>query len=308
MSSSSSSRTLEISLFQSNAPGCYGSWTEEQAEATFDRCRRSKEGGPCCSTEFNYEKDQCQHHQLQQQQQQQRQQQYQYKEERPGPHTGPKGVLADYKAHQQVTNALRAHEQAHRQAVLLRIARGSNSGTITSITSPHLLPIYERNDNDSNDDDDLFLRNYRAQRLNDLKLQQQQQQQQDSLLHRPRFGGVEEVSGSRMVEMIETLRNSSPCTKTIVHIYESHLPACRLVNSFLPHLAAKHPFVSFLRLHQGFNLPRHDLKLDEEALPLLLVYDGGDVKECVARVDNYLGAAFLCEDLEGLLEEKGVWG
>ena len=282
---------------------------EEQAEATLDCSRRSEdeEAGPCCSTEFNfYEEDQCQH---QQQQQHQRQQQYQYKDDRPGPCTGPKGVLADHKAHQQATNALRAHEQAHRQAVLLRIARGSNSSTITSTISRHLPPVNEKDGSDIDDDDDAFLRSYRAQRLNDLKQQQQQQQQQQHLLlPRPRFGEVEEVSGSRMVDMIEILRSSSPNTKTVVHIYESYLPACRLVNASLPYLATKYPFVSFLRLHQGCNLPRNDLKLDAGALPFLLVYEGGEVIECMARVDTCLGAAFLCEDLEGLLEEKGVWG
>ena len=297
---SGSSTTLESSLFESNVPGRYGSWAEEQAEATFDdNSRRSEEeAGPCCGTE-------CQH-----QEQEEEEQQQQYDGDRPGPRTGPKGVLADHKAHQQAMLAMRAQEQAHRQAVLLRIARGNSTSCSTSGTnSPPLPPIYEEG-GDSDDDDDAFMRSYRAQRLNDLKQQQQQQQQQQRppLLPRPSFGEVEEVSGSGMVDMVESLRNSSPNTMIVVHIYENHLPACRLVNALLPRLAAKHPLVRFLRLHQGCNLPRMDLKLDEEALPLLLVYEGGEVRECVARVDACLGSWFLCEDLEGLLEERGVWG
>lgn len=296
---SSSSTTLDSSLFEINVPGRYGSWAEEQAEATIDSSRRSEdtEAGPCWSNEIDFdEEEECQD--------QEQQQQPQYDDDRPGPRTGPKGVLADHKAHQQAIRALRAQEQAHRQAVLLRIARGSSSTTITTTNSPPLPPINEEDDSDK-EDDDAFMRSYRAQRLNDLK---QQHHQQHPLLSRPCFGEVEEVSGSGMVDVVESLRSSSPNTKIVVHIYESHLPACRLVNSFLPHLAAKHPLVRFLRLHQGCNLPRMDLKLDAEALPLLLVYEGGEVKECVARVDVCLGAAFLCEDLEGLLEEKGLLG
>jgi len=294
---SSSSTTLESSLFESNVSGRYGSWAEEQAEASFDSSRRSEdeEAGPCCEIE----EEECQH-----QEQQQQQQQLQYDSYRPGPRTGPKGVLADHKAYQQAMQQLRGQEQAHRQAVLLRIARGSSSSSTTN--SPPLPAINEEeDDSDSGDDNDAFMRSYRAQRLNDL---QQQQQQQHPLLPCPCFGEVEEVSGSGMVDVVESLQISSPNTRIVVHIYENHLPACRLVNGFLPHLAAKHPLVRFLRLHQGCNLPRNDLKLDEEALPLLLVYEGGEVKECVARVDACLGVSFLCEDLEGLLEEKGVWG
>lgn len=107
---------------------------------------------------------------------------------RPGPNTGPKGVLADHRAHQRAVyeQAARAKvrfragnakrrtdgdrtcgffgflllwtgtpylQQAHREAVLRRIACGVEA---------------EQENDEADEEDDLFLRRYRQQRLQEL--------------------------------------------------------------------------------------------------------------------------------------------
>jgi len=286
--------TLENTFFQSNVPGRYTSWTEDGHHAVSDGFEKGEDEQP-----WSFNAEDCimdmrcppnRHG------------------DRFGSKTGPKGVLADYKAHAKAMQDLKREENEHRQYVLFRIADGGTSKSKTRIESSSWPNILDSKDEDSpsiNAGDDDFVELQRMRWLADMK---QLSVQQAAVRPRILFGEVEETSGTDMVDKIDALLESSPTTKVVVHVYEPHLPACRLLNSFLPYLARNYPAVCFLRLHQGLNLPRSNLRLDAAALPMLLVYEKGEVQECVARVDACLGAAFLCEDVEGLLEEKGVLG
>ncbi len=299
--------TLESSFLQRNVPGRYSSWSEEQEDAH----GRSEEdcGAPqCCGhqaddVDEDEDKDAAAGYY----------ETYKHDERDSsnsgGFRTGPKGVLADYKANQRVAQQHQAQEVAHRQRVLWRIARGdstSRSDSDDTSTLPTIAEEEAEEEEDEEGEDAAFWRAYRAQRLQLLK--QQHAAGHDGPCLRPVFGEAEEVSGSGMVDVIESLRQRSPTTTVVVHVHEPHVPSCRLVNAFWPALADKHPTVRFLRLHQGCNLPTHDLRLDTAVLPMLLVYRNGELADCLARLDASLGASFLCEDLDEWLGDQGVWG
>lgn len=46
--------------------------------------------------------------------------------------------------------------------------------------------------------------------------------------------------------------------------------------------------------------------LDEVALPMLVVYKGGEVEECLTRVHEEFSDTFTLDDVEWLLDSKGI--
>ena len=85
------------------------------------------------------------------------------------------------------------------------------------------------------------------------------------------------------------------CIQVVVHIYEPYLKACGTLNKYLETLARRYPHVKFLRLLASAH-PKKDL--DEIALPMLAIYQKGDVLECIARVHEEFGDTFVREVCE----------
>lgn len=292
-------QTLDDAFFTRQVPGRYSTWEEEEEE----KDHKDDESKKCHDNEEQEDNDGeekgCNNHKQH------------YREmtaisssspspHHSGPQTGVKGVLADHRAHQLALYEQRMQERAHRHSVLLRIARGSFSTSSSDNCCCSLPSINEEgegedeDDEDDDDDDQTFLQAYRLKRLDELK--------QERTV--PRFGCLQEVSGYKMVDMVNRLQGSP--AKVMVHVHEPHLKACRLVNYCLQVLAQKFPEVCFLSLHQGHHLSPSELQLDEAALPLLMLYEGGEVKECWSQLEASLGASFLIEDMEELLAESGV--
>jgi hypothetical protein len=88
--------------------------------------------------------------------------------------------------------------------------------------------------------------------------------------------------------------------QVIVHIYESYIKPCGTLNKYLEAMARKYTNTRFLRIQAGAT----QKSIDEVALPMLVVYQGGHVVETFARVHEEFGDTFLQADVEWLLESR----
>ncbi|KAJ3057308.1 hypothetical protein HK097_009261 [Rhizophlyctis rosea] len=219
-----------------------------------------------------------------------------------GAFTGPKGVLADYKFHQHQERARQDGQRAELFEKLNRQALSSGWLTrqmATEAAAKAGTPQKDEEDEDAllerlETEDDEYLSEYRANRLAHLQ----------SLASKPRFGTVEDLTFNTYVPTVEDV---PPSTIVIVHLYEPHIEACRLTNSFLETLAQKYPTVKFARIVSK----EADSGFDEVALPALIGYRGGDVFTTVMRITLEVEGwekTGLCnlEEFEGALIEQGL--
>ncbi|KAJ3036654.1 hypothetical protein HDV00_002478 [Rhizophlyctis rosea] len=217
-----------------------------------------------------------------------------------GAFTGPKGVLADYRFHQHQE---RAREEGKRADLLTRLNQQAlGSGWLArQLAAEEAAKRGEGGEEDEDalldqleNEDDEYLAEYRAKRV----------AQMQSFAAKPRFGSVEELTVDTYVSTIDDTPSS---TTVIVHLYEPHIEACRLVNSFLDTLAQKYATVKFARIVSK----EADSGFDEIALPALLGYKGGDVFTSIMRVTlevegwERTGLCNLAE-FESVLVEHGL--
>lgn len=90
--------------------------------------------------------------------------------------------------------------------------------------------------------------------------------------------------------------------QVVVHLYEPYVRACSTLNKFLEGLGRKHTHTRFLRLRASATRQA----VDEVALPMLVVYQGGKVVETLARVHEEFADSFTQDDVEWLLENRGL--
>eukprot|EP00607_Mallomonas_marina_P000669 CAMPEP_0182429320 /NCGR_PEP_ID=MMETSP1167-20130531/25685_1 /TAXON_ID=2988 /ORGANISM="Mallomonas Sp, Strain CCMP3275" /LENGTH=315 /DNA_ID=CAMNT_0024612767 /DNA_START=183 /DNA_END=1130 /DNA_ORIENTATION=+ len=192
--------------------------------------------------------------------------------------TGVKGVLADYKQHNQVEAAVREREREFRENVLTRMAQGS---TVQDISLEQ---------QEEEEEDVVFMESFRKRRLLELQMEA-------SL---PIFGTCREVDSSDFTDMVD---NEDPRVHVVVHIYESSLSLCLRLNKQLEEIAVRRPHVKFLRMNASANA----LSIDLIALPILTVYKGGErEREKTFAITQELGEAFTVDDVDGFLEEQGI--
>lgn len=152
--------------------------------------------------------------------------------------TGVKGVLADYQAHLQMESA--AHEQAQRQKqqMIDRMVNGyvvSSSDDNAPASSVEVREkvgelLNEFADVYDDENDDGFMREYRQNRLQELKKESVQQSAAPEL-----FGAVKEVNAETFLEEVECCDRR---VVVVVHVYEPGVQSCVRVNRFLDGIAA----------------------------------------------------------------------
>ncbi|KAI9094311.1 thioredoxin-like protein [Phlyctochytrium arcticum] len=192
-----------------------------------------------------------------------------------GAKTGPKGVMADYKFHQRQEKARRDLEQ---QRILSSYSiKGMKSGWLArqvandqatnfgtdaeEIEPEELLEKLEA------DEEDEYLKEYRAKRLSELA----------SASRKQRFGQVIELTSED--DYLSAVDDEAPDTVVVVHLYQNQLEECRVVNGLLEQLAERQPFVKYCKIQSHLA----DAAFDQVALPALLSYCGGVLKGTVMR-------------------------
>ena len=197
--------------------------------------------------------------------------------------TGAKGVMNDARQHYAMF-ALQQQADVVRQREINRRLAGGGTKPVDELAS-------EEEEDDEEDEE--FMR-YRLQRL------QQMQQAASASARLPTFGAVEPVEALDYPAMVDNA--GSDQTFVVVHLHEEYLPASMRLHYNLEAIAAKYDQVRFL------SVCAHDAKetIDDEELPMLIVYQAGQYLGSEDRVGKSEGASLTQAHVEDMLRRMRV--
>jgi hypothetical protein len=210
------------------------------------------------------------------------------------PQTGPKGVLSDYMRYQEESQRVRIQQEKEKielinnTAFTVKAHSEEVDGAFgRSGPNADLMEALDQLDSDQNDP---FIQQYRAQRI------QQMKDQAKSGKKRKIFGNLTELRGDKFTNAIDS---APPEAFVVIHIYDEFIINCVKLNRCLAELAKIHPTVKFCRIQS------HQLDLSknflDKGLPAILVYKGGEIVGNLLRVTDTLGDKFTTRDVEEFL-------
>ncbi|KAL8914235.1 MAG: hypothetical protein Q9171_001106 [Xanthocarpia ochracea] len=183
--------------------------------------------------------------------------------------TGPKGVIADARSFDT------ARKRSFRQT-LRAYSNGELSPPIFG-KSKKPAPTSSREkspspDRSADDDEDDFMRTWRANRLNELTNMNHDVRTRRSSPSMRKYGTLLAVDPNGYLDAVEKVHAE---TTVIVFIYDDQSEVSQIVEDALRQLAHKHATSRFVKLHYL------DAEMDEIAVPGILAYKGG---ECFANL------------------------
>ena len=297
-------------VLKKNVPGRYSSWVEENDD---DKQRNdhdknnSDDVSDSEDDEYYFEglpTDNSRTSSSSNMQQQEEQSQQQL---RPSGNTGVKGVLADYREAKQREQLIKEKERLDKLEALYQAThpamRRAEDCNIISTNNSNNNDTNDCDDNDSYDEDDDFLKQFRNQRLSELKQQQQQQQQRSTTSLPPKalFGSLTTVTPEEYVKLVDNMNNINTDYYLIVHLYESSIQQCQILHSTLDKLASSSwmEHVQFIEV----NALEANSNLDTICLPAILIYKRGELIHNVVRFTDDLSEGYDVEDVKKVLEK-----
>ncbi|XP_062857296.1 phosducin b [Trichomycterus rosablanca] len=200
-------------------------------------------------------------------------------------HTGPKGVINDWRRFKLESMDQDALPPNKRE--LLR----QMSSTHKINDSNHKMSIQEYEL--LKEDDEQCLRKYRKQCM---------QEMHERLSFGPKFDGVYELeSGEAFINVIE---KEHRLTVVVVHIYKDEVKGCDALNSCLDCLAAEYPSVKFCRINAAVTGAGEHFC--DDVLPAVLVYKAGEMLGNFLAITQHFNEDFFASDVEAFLNEYGL--
>ncbi|KAK4057236.1 hypothetical protein OIO90_001731 [Microbotryomycetes sp. JL221] len=198
--------------------------------------------------------------------------------------TGPKGVLADYHARGHTTantgpkgvlNDWTGNQMASANVAAfagMRLTNGKPGGLRT-------VPLEEDDERGSQsnlDEEDWAKTQYRKQRIAQMKGSGERRMARRSRT----FGHLREIGIEQFLSAIEEEEQD---VAIVMHIYEPEIAACAQLNQHLAAIARGYPRTKFLRaLASEVEFATDD---EEDTLPTVLVYRGGELETTLVRPD-----------------------
>ncbi|KAJ5227039.1 uncharacterized protein N7469_007045 [Penicillium citrinum] len=200
--------------------------------------------------------------------------------------TGPKGVIADAQAFE------RARKKSFRQTLLSAAGFDSNSNGIGSKTES--TPPVAETSSGSDDDEDRFMRKWRASRMQELQGRNRRASPRGR-----RYGVVENVDAAGYLDAVEKV---TPDTVVVVCIYDPLCDDSAIVEECLVTIARRQPSTRFIKLHQEI------AEMNHIQAPALLAYRGGDVFATIVNIIRSIpkGRSCSADSLEDLLKLNRV--
>lgn len=141
-------------------------------------------------------------------------------------------------------------------------------------------------------DDTLLV--FQRERMREMMARCGQQQQ---------FGTV--IALNNGDDFLNAVDQEGALTTVIIHIYENHLTACKVMNQCLTTLAEEYPQVKFCKIFGSVAGLSKDFKAG--GIPALLIYKAGNLIGNFVRVSDDLGGDdFFASDVESFLIEHGM--
>ncbi|CAI5736979.1 unnamed protein product [Peronospora destructor] len=212
-------------------------------------------------------------------------------------HTGPKGVINDYKAHKRYRKEKRLEEQEKCQAVLNRITKAAivpfDPSTGRNLTAHFECECDEGPDcecDNSDMEDDTFLVQYAEMRV---------KQMQQVARSRKVYGDFEYITPEQFVALTSNT-GSNAGSSMLVHLYHPENYACGLLNTQLELLARKLVHVKFAAMMAK----EADASIEVADLPVVLIFRNKQQQEAVVDVTHRLDGEFTFDRVEAFVSEQ----
>lgn len=119
--------------------------------------------------------------------------------------------------------------------------------------------------------DEKIFEEYKQKKLAELK----------KLSEKPQYGSVIEISRD---EYLTHVTNANPESYVILHLYQSYLDKCKIINEIFERICTKHVFLKFVKIVatrciEGF---------PDSKLPCIVIYKEGTMVSNITNVDQYL--------------------
>lgn len=209
------------------------------------------------------------------------------------PQTGPKGVLTDYFRKMEEDKQREVLGEKKRKELILQHSATVTTHSEDAAEAAAVVNVAKALEEGSLDQDP-FLQQFRAKRMEELK-----KQQATAGGKRKRFGNLVEVRGDKYDVLID---NCPPGVLLIIHIYNEMFPDCMYMNKSLTRLAKLYPTAKFCRVQTSQLGVSQDFI--DNALPSLMIYCNGEVRGNFVRITNELGSSYEDEDLEQFLQSR----
>nr|XP_023662211.1 phosducin-like isoform X2 [Paramormyrops kingsleyae] len=209
-------------------------------------------------------------------------------EELPATHTGPKGVINDWRKFKLETEDHDNMPPSKRELLRQMSTPQKPEEFGEKVNRKMSTQEYEL----IQQEDEMCLRKYRRQCM---------QEMHERLSFGPRFEGVCELeNGEAFLDVIEKEHH---LTLVAVHVYEDGVPGCEALNSCLDCLAAEYPGIKFCKIRAS-RTGAGD-RFPDDVLPAVLVYKAGELLGNFLHITQHLGEEFFAVDVEAFLNQYG---
>ncbi|KAJ3300067.1 hypothetical protein HK104_004789 [Borealophlyctis nickersoniae] len=138
-------------------------------------------------------------------------------------------------------------------------------------------------------EDDRMLESYRRQRLAEMR----------TAASREKYGTVVEISKP---DYQTEVTDASKSTWVVLHLYQNHVPGCKLINGILDRIADRHKATKFLKIVADRCIPNYP----DRNVPTLLVYGNGDIRANLVGISQLGGMGTTVERVEKILKDIGA--
>ncbi|KAG0252418.1 hypothetical protein BG011_006992 [Mortierella polycephala] len=221
-----------------------------------------------------------------------------YPERETGANTGPKGVLADQKYHQQQqTQERQSTHQAYNARMLAKALTTTTFREDEAREKKEKQALEGKNDED--DEDEKELERIRSKRLQDMRTGAGAGRGGGggALLGKKMFGSLMEMNAAQYVSAIDSEKKD---VTVIIHIYSEFDPACKKLDRCLIQLAGRYATTKFIRIKSS------EVDFDKEVCPTVLVYRAGDLIANLVMITYELSEEYDDIELEELLTKNKV--
>ncbi|KAJ3054406.1 Phosducin-like protein 3 [Rhizophlyctis rosea] len=139
------------------------------------------------------------------------------------------------------------------------------------------------------EEDERVLESYRRQRLAEMQ----------ALSSLEKYGTVTELSKP---DYNREVTEASQSVYVVLHLYQNHIPACKLINGILDRIASNHRYVKFMRIRGDQCIENYP----DRNCPTLLVYGEGDLKRNLVGIASLGGMGTTIDYVEKLLKDCGA--
>lgn len=273
---------LEDKFLKQNVPGRYSSWTDEADDKNCPRHQEEQQS--CCNSDDDDSEDD----------------EFYFRDLpptaqpaatmplRPTGNTGVKGVIADYKEAKREEQLQKAEDHLENMQRLQRATQPAIRPRDNALDDKKIQQL--DCDSDDDDDDDEFLKQFRMQRIAQLK---------EKSNASPTFGTLSSKCPEDYVQLVDEI---DPRIFVIVHLYEPSIAASRMLHSALDKVAQTMEYAKFIEVNALDANPNLDLI----CLPAILIYRGGELVNNMIKFTDGLPKAFTVQDVKEALEVAGV--